>query len=137
MFLIALLTATVAFATPAAATIKNCAPKSLFKVNALGFWPDPAIKNANSTISFDYTVPGPDPITAGSVKYTVTYNFIPLTPTVEDLCTQTTCPILPGTYNQSTSSSYPDLTGSVTTKIEWFDTSNKPLLCALISTSSS
>ena len=137
MFLIALLTATVAFTAPVAATIKNCAPKSLFKVNAMGFWPDPAIKNANSTISFDYTVPGPDPITAGSVKYTVTYNFIPLTPTIEDLCTQTTCPILPGTYNQSTSSSYPDLTGSVTTKIEWFDTSNNPLLCTLISTSSS
>ena len=133
MFLIALLALTVA---PVHASIKSCAPKSLFKINALGFWPDPAVKNQNSTVSFDYTVPGPDPITAGSVKYTVTYNYIPLTPTVEDLCTQTKCPILPGTYNQSTSSNYPDLTGSLTTKIEWFDPSNQPLLCALISTRS-
>ena len=133
MFLIALLTATLATAT---ATIKNCGSKTLFKINSLGFWPDPAVKNANSTVSLDYTVPGPDPIRAGTAKYTVTYNFIPLTPTVEDLCTQTKCPILPGTYNQSASSNYPDLTGSLTTKIEWFDESNQPLLCALISTRS-
>ena len=138
MFLITLLTVVAAIAvSPVEATIKNCAPKSLFKINALGFWPDPAVKNANSTISFDYTVPGPDPITAGTVKYTVIYNSIPLTPTVEDLCSQTKCPIFPGTYNQSTSSNYPDLAGSLTTKIEWLDASQKSLLCAFISTRSS
>ena len=137
MFLIALLAAVAVGVSPAVATIRNCGPKSLFKINALGFWPDPAVKNQNSTVSFDYTVPGPDPITAGTVKYTVAYNSIPLTPTVEDLCTQTKCPILPGTYNQSTSSNYPDLVGSLTTKIEWFDASQQSLLCAFISTRSS
>jgi hypothetical protein len=130
MFLLAALSLLVS----ATASITDCAPNSLFKMNALGFWPDPATKNENSTVSFAYTVPGPDPITAGTAKYSVTYNFIPITPTVEDLCTQTTCPILPGTYNQSSSSTFPNLSGSVTIKIEWLDQASKPLLCAKIAT---
>ena len=125
---------TLSLIAAATATITDCAPNSLFKVNALGFWPDPAMKNENSTVSFAYTVPGPDPITAGTAKYSVTYNFLPLTPTTEDLCTQTTCPILPGTYNQSSSSTFPNLSGSVTIKIEWLDAASKPLLCAKIVT---
>jgi len=116
------------------AAIKDCSkPNSLFKFNALGFWPDPAIKNENSTISFAYTNPGTT-VTAGTAKYSYTYNFIPLTPTTADLCTQTTCPIAPGTYNQSSSSTFPDLTGQLVIKIEWFNAGGEILLCAQINT---
>jgi len=128
----------ILFAAAAIATshaiIIDCAPNSLFKIDNLGFWPDPAVKNSNSTISFAYTVPGPEPITSGTAKYSVKYNFIPITPTVTDLCTQTTCPILPGTYNQSSSSDFPNVSGSMVIKIEWFDAANKPLLCAQVTT---
>ena len=55
-------------------------------------------------------------------------------PTIEDLCTQTQCPILPGTYNQSSSSDFPDISGKITIKIEWFDKAATSLLCAQIST---
>ena len=120
--------------TPVYASIKDCSPKSLFKVNNLGFWPDPAVPNSNSTVSFDYTVPGPEPVTAGRAKYSVTYNFLPLAPTVEDLCSQTTCPILPGTYNQSSSSNFPSASGTIVIKIEWFDSAGTQLLCAQINT---
>ena len=129
-----LLTIVALLSSTASASIVDCAPNSLFKIENLGFWPDPAVKNSNSTVSFAYTVPGPEPITAGTAKYSVRYNFLPLTPTVQDLCTQTTCPILPGTYNQSTSSDFPNVSGNMIIKIEWFDAVNKPLLCAQIST---
>lgn len=125
----------VCFLTCVTASIKDCGGgKSLFVINALGFWPDPALKNGNSTISYDYTIPPSLTVTGGTAKYTVTYNFIPLTPTTEDLCTQTTCPLVPGRYNQSTSSTFPDLTGSVTVKTQWFDTNNALLLCTQVST---
>jgi hypothetical protein len=114
--------------------ITDCSKgRSYFKVNALGFWPDPPAKGENSTISFDYTVPDGPAIDKGTAKYSVTYNFIPISPTTEDLCLSTTCPILPGTYNQSTSSTFPTgLTGTVITKIQWFDVNAKELFCAQI-----
>jgi len=125
----------VTAATVATAAITDCsAGKSVFKITALGFWPDPAIKNANSTVSFAYTVPEPG-VTGGTATYTVTYNFIPLSPTIEDLCKNVPkCPIVPGPYNQSSSSTFPDLSGSLTTKIVWKDLTGAQLLCVLIKT---
>jgi ML domain len=116
----------------AAASITNCNANSAFKINALGFWPDPAVRNANSTVSFDFTVPAE--VTKGTAKYSFNFNGIPFQPTTEDLCTQTTCPILPGTYNQSSSSDFPDVSGKIETKIEWFDENSVNLLCVQIKT---
>ena len=113
-------------------SIKDCAPSSLFKLNGLAFWPDPPTQNENSTISLDYTIPAGTSIDAGSVVYSVTYNFIPFSPTTEDLCTNTKCPLLPGTYNQSTSSNFPDLSGSVTITSKWYDSLKNLLLCYVV-----
>ena len=122
-------------ATQTHASIVDCSKgKGLFKADAFGFWPDPAERNMNSTLSYAYTVPGPDTITSGTAKYTYTMNFIPFSPTVEDLCTQTKCPILPGTYNQSSSSTFPDMSGSFDIKVEWFDGTGRLLLCAQVKT---
>jgi hypothetical protein len=124
---------TLSLLTSVAASINDCGGgKSMFTVNALGFWPDPAFKNANSTISYDYTVP--TTINSGTAEYSVTYNFIPLSPTIEDLCTQTKCPILPGQYNQSSSSIFPDVSGSITIKTRWFDNAKNLLLCTFVQT---
>ena len=117
------------------ASITNCNTNSVFTVNGLGFWPDPAQVAKNSTVSFDFTVPAV--VTAGTAKYSFSFNGIPFTPTTEDLCTQTTCPILPGTYNQSTSSDFPNVSGKIVTKIEWFNEAGDNLLCAQISTKAS
>ena len=123
-----------ALATNTVATITDCSKgTSLFTVQGLGFWPDPAVKNANSTISFAYTVPEPG-FTGGTASYAATYNFIPITPTVEDLCKNVACPILPGLYNMSTSSTFPDLNGQLTIKLEWKDLTGAQLLCAQIKT---
>ena len=121
-------------ATNAGATITDCSNgKSLFSIQGLGFWPDPAVKNSNSTISFAYTVPEPG-FSGGTATYAATYNFLPITPTVEDLCKNVACPILPGPYNMSTSSTFPDLSGSLTIKLVWKDLTGAQLLCALIKT---
>jgi hypothetical protein len=116
------------------ATITECSKgTSLFSIQGLGFWPDPAERNSNSTVSFAYTVPEPG-FTGGTASYAAKYNFIPITPTVEDLCKSVTCPILPGPYNMSTSSTFPDLNGQLTIKLEWKDLSGAQLLCAEIKT---
>ena len=116
------------------ASITDCSKgKSLFKVTGLGFWPDPAERNSNSTVSFAYTVPEPG-FTGGTASYTATYNFIPLMPTVEDLCKSVRCPILPGPTNMSTSSVFPNLNGNLDARIEWKSLSGEQLLCALIKT---
>lgn len=124
----------MALATNTVATITDCSNgKSLFSIQGLGFWPDPAVKKENSTVSFAYTVPEPG-FTGGTASYAATYNFIPISPTVEDLCKSVVCPILPGPYNMSTSSTFPDLNGQLTIKLEWKDLTGAQLLCALIKT---
>ena len=122
------------FATNVVASITDCsAGKSLFTIQGMGFWPDPAVANMNSTVSFAYTVPAPG-FTGGTASYKATYNFIPFSPTVEDLCKSIVCPIVPGPYNMSTSSTFPNLKGQLDAKIEWKDTNGAMLLCALIKT---
>jgi hypothetical protein len=125
-FLLALLSST------ALASIINCNTNSVFTVNALEFYPDPAIRNENSTITFDFTVPAE--VTQGTAKYSFSFNGIPFTPTVNDLCLDTTCPVVVGHHSQSTSSPFPDVSGKVITKIEWFDELENSLLCAQITT---
>lgn len=123
--------------TIAQATITDCGlTKSLFKLNAAGFWPDPAVQNDNSTVSLDYTVPEGVTINEGTVKYSLTYNFIPLSPTVEQLCVKNVeCPIISGTFNRSTSSTFPSgVSGSMNIKSEWFGPTNNLLLCYQIKT---
>jgi len=132
MFLLAPILLLIATAQ---ASITNCNTNSVFKVPSLAFWPDPAVIGANSTISFEYDVPAE--VTQGTVKYSYTFNGIPFTPTTEDLCTQTTCPIAVGFHNQSSSSDFPSVTGKITIKIEWFDAASNNLLCAQISTKAS
>jgi hypothetical protein len=76
-------------------------------------------------------------VTGGTVKYSVTYNFIPLSPTIEDLCKVVPegCPVRQGKLD--TVSSFPfdgSLSGSITFKIEWKDLYDTQLICILIKT---
>jgi hypothetical protein len=81
-----------------------------------------------------YTAPSGTTITGGTATYSSTLNFIPFSPSVEDLCSQVTCPIVAGTYNQSSSSTFPEVSGKIVLKIEWKDQTNNQLLCVQIST---
>jgi len=99
----------------------------------MSFQPDPPIKGQNSTLTLALT--NPSDILGGTATYSIRYNFIPLTPTVDDLCSQVPggCPIVAGPLNIV--SSYPidpSLSGTVVLQIEWKDTANVQLLCVSI-----
>jgi hypothetical protein len=100
----------------------------------MSFSPDPTVPGENSTLLLSMNIP--QEITAGTVKYSLTYNFIPLTPTIEQLCSQTVlCPIRVGTLD--TVSSFPvdpTLSGSLSIRIEWSDPNAVSLLCVAIKT---
>jgi hypothetical protein len=115
-------------------SVSDCSKgASQIKINSMVFQPDPPVKGENSTLILDLNVP--TEIQAGTATYSFTYNFIPLSPTVEDLCTQVPggCPIKAGPLQLV--SSYPidaSLRGTIVAKIEWKDTANVQLLCVSI-----
>ncbi len=118
------------------ASVTDCSKATaLFSITSLSFLPDPPVKGQNSTLFVSMSVPSE--VTGGTATYSVTYNFIPLSPTTEDLCrvVPTGCPIRPGILD--TVSSVPfdgSLTGSITFKIEWKDLSLDQLMCVSIKT---
>jgi hypothetical protein len=72
-------------------------------------------------------------VTDGTAKYSISFNGIPFTPSIEDLCSQVACPLLAGPYKNSSVSVFPaGLTGKIVSKIEWFDSSPTLLLCTEI-----
>lgn len=131
-----LLTAILALLLSANASVTDCSKSTaLFTLTSLSFSPDPPVKGQNSTLLLSMDVPSE--VTGGTATYSVTYNFIPLSPTTEDLCTVSPggCPIRPGKLD--TVSSIPfdgSLTGSITFKIEWKDLSLAQLMCVSIKT---
>jgi hypothetical protein len=81
-------------------------------------------------MDIDYTVPEGFTVKDGQAKYAITYNFIPLSPTIEPLCQNIPCPLSSGTYQNKTSSTWPSgVSGSVNTKITWADETGAQLLC--------
>ena len=114
-------------------SITDCgAGKSLFKVDSLGYWPDPPTPGENATVSFLYTVAdGTIPITDGTAEYAFSLNGIPFPATVDPLCDDTpNCPIGPGQYNLTTTSIFPTgVSGKISTTIRWFDLVKTLLLC--------
>jgi hypothetical protein len=73
-------------------------------------------------------------VSKGTSKYTVTYNFIPLTPTINDLCTEIansniTCPLSNHISSQSKGNIPDGLSGTTVIKNEWLDDNNKRILC--------
>ena len=106
---------------------------SQVKIDSMSFLPDPPVKGQNSTLNL--ALRNPSTIGAGTATYSLTYNFIPLTPEVKDLCGEVPggCPIVAGPLKLT--SSYPidpSLSGTVVAKIDWKDTANVPLLCVSI-----
>jgi hypothetical protein len=128
--LLSLLTAVVA----APPTVKDCGGgKTRFVLNALSLSPSNPSPNDAVTLHLDYTVPPGTLVTGGEARYSATYNFIPLTPTVEPLCSNIPCPLGPGRYLNSTVSSWPSgLTGTLTTILRWSDENAHSLLCISI-----
>lgn len=116
-------------------SVKDCSKNSLFDLVSMSFSPDPPVKGSNSTLLLSMNVPAD--IEGGSATYSVTYNFLPLTPTTDNLCLvlPSGCPIVKGTLDTVSSFPFDDsLSGQVTIKILWKDLSDQELMCVQIST---
>lgn len=72
-------------------------------------------------------------ITGGTATYAITYNFIPLSPTVDDLCADQKddlCPLKEGHHHSESHSTFPSgLSGTLKSTITWKDTSGAQILC--------
>lgn len=120
-----------------AASITNCAPNSVFQITQLALDP-PTTVTAGQNVSLNLIYTTPVEINDGTVTTSITYNFLPITPTVEPLCTSTTCPILIGYHDASSWYLMPTgVRGTVTTKIVWTDVNNTQLLCISMTLKSS
>lgn len=109
-------------------TIKDCSPDgSLATIEAMGLNPVSPQPGDNTTTWVMYDLP--TTVTGGTVKYSYWLNFIPFTPDVIDLCSQEICPLESGVYNVSGSVSFPDVSGRLETRIEWFDQDETPMWC--------
>lgn len=119
-----------------APVLKNCGTKTLFTLNTVSLSPANPVPNENVILHIGYTVPTGVSISAGEARYAVTYNFIPLTPTVQPLCSVVACPLTGGVYTNDTMSVWPSgLIGKVVTKITWVDTTSQALLCVSMTAS--
>jgi len=114
-----------------APTIRDCGVgTSVFKINSVSLTPTDPMPGELVAMNLDYTVPSGVTVVDGQAKYDITYNFMPFSPTIEPLCQDIPCPLGPGTYMNSTYSTWPsDLSGTVNTKITWLDMTGTQLLC--------
>lgn len=119
-----------ALAAFAAATISDCgAGKSLFTITELSQSPaDTVSAGENTTLTLLYTAP--EEIPAGTATKSVTLNFIPFSPTVEDLCANAPCPITVGDHDGSSWYLFPSgVSGTLVSKVVWADDQGRQLLC--------
>ena len=117
------------------ANIQDCGKDtSLLQLTELALKPDPPVPGQLVDMTVKFVNPGAT-ITDGTVTTSVTLNFIPFTPTVEPLCTNTKCPLVSGLNDRSTSNTFPDsVKGKLVSKIVWTTLDGSQLLCIQIST---
>ena len=135
--LIKLVLSALFFSSTHASIIDCSSGSSLFQITNLGLSPANPVVNEPLYMTVQFTNPGSE-ITDGTVTTSVTYNFIPFSPTVEPLCTNTQCPLVNGFNDRSTNSTWPNnVKGSVTSKIVWTSVDQQVLLCIQLNVKSS
>ena len=74
-------------------------------------------------------------INSGTSTYDITYNFIPLTPTTNDLCSEInksniTCPLGRGVIGMESKGTIPNgVKGTTVIKNQWFNSDGARILC--------
>jgi len=117
------------------ATLKDCSSgTSLFTVNMMSLDPPNPAPGQQVGFTLDYSVPPSTVITDGTARYETTYNFIPLAPTIQPLCSNIPCPLESGRYLNTTYSMWPTgLSGTIMTRMKWLDPTGTMLICTEIS----
>jgi len=123
------------FLLTALGSIQDCNTSSVFQITKLDLVPSSPTPGEPLAMTVQFNNPGL-PITDGVVTTTLSYNFIPFSPTTEALCTNTVCPLVTGFNDRSTTNPWPDVSGTIVSTINWMlDEIN--LLCIKISVKTS
>ena len=109
------------------AAVTSCG--GLFKPNSLQLIPHESRPGSNAMLRFKYTVPPYTKITDGVRQTSISYNFSPLPAITEPLCKNITCPIENGTYSKEVAWTWPNLSGTFSSTMKWFDPDTVLLLC--------
>ena len=122
----------VAILVTAAVSLKDCGQVGdTAKITSMGFYPTNPIAGDKTELWIAYDLYSP--IENGTATYSTTFNGIPFTPTIENLCTQTNCPKAVGDYNETSLSDFPSgVYGKLVSKIQWTNQDLKKVWCAEI-----
>jgi hypothetical protein len=97
-------------------------------IDRISVSPTIPVANQQLKLHLEYSVPAT--VVDGQSETSVNYNFINFPPTVERLCANVPCPLVPGTYTNDTSSACPSgLSGTVIITTKWFDPTHILLIC--------
>lgn len=103
----------------AAATLKDCSSSSLGHITNLQMDPSAPASGQYAIVTMDYTLYAP--VTGGTAKYEASFNGFPLTPTVNDLCTDVDCPLVSGPNHYQTAFQMGDgaIHGTLSATVTW------------------
>lgn len=108
---------------------------SVFKFTSGSLTPNPVVPGQDSSLTINAQIPDGVNITDGTAQYSVTLNGIPFPGETDPLCSQVTCPLLPGPYTNTTTSVFPTgVSGKIVSTIKWYDTNKNLLLCTAVTT---
>jgi hypothetical protein len=115
-------------ATTVTAGVTDCDTASVFRPTQLGISPTAPAPGDAVTLTVVFNNPGPE-ISDGQVTTTLVLNGLPFSPTKQPLCENTQCPITVGENNRTTTSTWPDVSGNVRSRITWKSAEGVSLLC--------
>lgn len=126
---------TLGFLPTLLATYRNCGSSSdLAKNLVISIVPDAAKAGQDVTTTFDYDLD--TVITGGTATYGFSFNGIPFSPTVNDLCVEQAggccpdpCPLGIGHHSDKSITTFPSVSGKIITTIKWADQDGSPILC--------
>lgn len=126
---------TLGFLPTLLATYRNCGSSSdLAKNLVISIVPDAAKAGQDVTTTFDYDLD--TVITGGTATYGFSFNGIPFSPTVNDLCVEQAggccpdpCPLGIGHHSDKSITTFPSVSGKIITTIKWADQNGSPILC--------
>ena len=110
-------------------SISDCG--STFQITQLSLTPDPPVQNQLIFLNLVFNNNEPDVISTGTATTSITLNGLPLSPSTQSLCEATACPILQGSNDRSTNTTWPAVTGKIISRLTWVDSLGKTLLCLL------
>jgi len=128
--------AAAAAASAPVGTFRNCGSSSDTAKNlVISITPDSPKGGQEVTTIFNYDLS--KQVTGGKASYGFTFNGIPFSPTVDDLCADQAggccpdpCPLAVGAHENKSLSNFPSgVSGKIVTTIKWTDQDNAQILC--------